>query len=38
LLSNTAVRVGEILQSIVTRRADVPAGQPEYAVSGVRSE
>ncbi|TCO62647.1 lysine N(6)-hydroxylase/L-ornithine N(5)-oxygenase family protein [Actinocrispum wychmicini] len=39
LLSNTAVRVGEILRSIVDRRASrKPAGQPEYAVSGVRSE
>jgi L-ornithine N5-oxygenase len=38
LLSNTAVRVGEILRSIVTRRAAEPTGQPEYAVSGVRSE
>jgi L-ornithine N5-oxygenase len=34
LLSNTAVRVGEILRSVVTRRAEAPAGQPEYAVSG----
>lgn len=38
LLSNTAVRVGEILQAIVARRIDAPAGQPELAVSGVRSE
>ncbi|MEV4598332.1 lysine N(6)-hydroxylase/L-ornithine N(5)-oxygenase family protein [Amycolatopsis sp. NPDC049253] len=35
LLSNTAVRVGEILQSIVDRRAAV-AHLPEYAVSGTR--
>jgi L-ornithine N5-oxygenase len=33
LLSNTAVRVGEILQSIVDRRA-ADASRPEYAVSG----
>jgi L-ornithine N5-monooxygenase len=38
LLSNTAVRVGEILQAIVSRRVDVPAGQPELVVSGVRSK
>jgi L-ornithine N5-oxygenase len=37
LLSNTAVRVGEILQSIVARRDEL-AGRPELAVSGVRSE
>ena len=35
LLSNTAVRVGEILESIVDRRAAV-AERPEYAVSGTR--
>ncbi|HEY3712494.1 MAG TPA: lysine N(6)-hydroxylase/L-ornithine N(5)-oxygenase family protein [Amycolatopsis sp.] len=35
LLSNTAVRVGEILGSIVDRRAAV-ADRPEYAVSGTR--
>ncbi|WP_328610211.1 lysine N(6)-hydroxylase/L-ornithine N(5)-oxygenase family protein [Amycolatopsis sp. NBC_00345] len=35
LLSNTAVRVGEILASIVDRRAAV-ADRPEYAVSGTR--
>jgi L-ornithine N5-oxygenase len=35
LLSNTAVRVGEILASIVDRRAAV-AARPEYAVSGTR--
>ncbi|MET0236567.1 MAG: SidA/IucD/PvdA family monooxygenase [Kibdelosporangium sp.] len=33
LLSNTAVRVGEILQSIVDRRALVPVPQPVYAGS-----
>ena len=33
LLSNTAIRVGEILQSIVDRRA-ADASRPEYAVSG----
>ncbi|MBB4683330.1 L-ornithine N5-oxygenase [Amycolatopsis jiangsuensis] len=35
LLSNTAVRVGEILQSIVDRR-EAAADRPEYAVSGTR--
>ncbi|MGW7531246.1 lysine N(6)-hydroxylase/L-ornithine N(5)-oxygenase family protein [Amycolatopsis sp. NPDC054798] len=35
LLSNTAVRVGEILQSIVDRRA-AEADPVEYAVSGIR--
>ncbi|WP_329062189.1 lysine N(6)-hydroxylase/L-ornithine N(5)-oxygenase family protein [Amycolatopsis sp. NBC_01480] len=35
LLSNTAVRVGEILGSIVDRRAAV-VERPEYAVSGTR--
>ncbi|WP_033287825.1 lysine N(6)-hydroxylase/L-ornithine N(5)-oxygenase family protein [Amycolatopsis jejuensis] len=35
LLSNTAVRVGEILQSIVDRKA-AAADRPEYAVSGTR--
>ncbi|WP_409180140.1 lysine N(6)-hydroxylase/L-ornithine N(5)-oxygenase family protein [Amycolatopsis sp. VS8301801F10] len=35
LLSNTAVRVGEILQSIVDRRA-AESGPVEYAVSGIR--
>ncbi|WP_370936772.1 lysine N(6)-hydroxylase/L-ornithine N(5)-oxygenase family protein [Amycolatopsis sp. cg13] len=35
LLSNTAVRVGEILQSIVDRRA-AGADPVEYAVSGIR--
>jgi L-ornithine N5-oxygenase len=34
LLSNTAVRVGEILQSIVDRRSLVPAPRPVYAGSG----
>lgn len=35
LLSNTAVRVGEILRSIVDRRSsEKPAAQPEYAASG----
>jgi L-ornithine N5-oxygenase len=34
LLSNTAVRVGEILQSIVDRRSLVPTPQPEFAISG----
>jgi L-ornithine N5-oxygenase len=38
LLSNTAVRVGEILQSIITRRAQQSAERPELAASGVRSE
>ncbi|MEC3976266.1 lysine N(6)-hydroxylase/L-ornithine N(5)-oxygenase family protein [Amycolatopsis sp. H20-H5] len=36
LLSNTAVRVGEILRSIVERR-DADAERPEYAVSGTGS-
>ncbi|GAA3562016.1 lysine N(6)-hydroxylase/L-ornithine N(5)-oxygenase family protein [Amycolatopsis ultiminotia] len=35
LLSNTAVRVGEILQSIVERQ-EVAADRVEYAVSGTR--
>ncbi|SEP51281.1 lysine N(6)-hydroxylase/L-ornithine N(5)-oxygenase family protein [Amycolatopsis saalfeldensis] len=35
LLSNTAVRVGEILESIVDRKAAVP-DRPVYAVSGTR--
>ncbi|RZQ64697.1 lysine N(6)-hydroxylase/L-ornithine N(5)-oxygenase family protein [Amycolatopsis suaedae] len=35
LLSNTAVRVGEILDSVVARRATLPA--PEYAVIGAGS-
>jgi L-ornithine N5-monooxygenase len=34
LLSNTAVRVGEILQSIVDQRSLVQAPQPAYAASG----
>jgi L-ornithine N5-oxygenase len=34
LLSNTAVRVGEILKSIVDRRAPAPAPQPVYAGTG----
>jgi L-ornithine N5-oxygenase len=34
LLSNTAVRVGEILKSIVDRRTPVPAPQPVYAGTG----
>nr|WP_042183108.1 lysine N(6)-hydroxylase/L-ornithine N(5)-oxygenase family protein [Kibdelosporangium sp. MJ126-NF4]CEL15360.1 Siderophore biosynthesis protein, monooxygenase [Kibdelosporangium sp. MJ126-NF4]CTQ95601.1 Siderophore biosynthesis protein, monooxygenase [Kibdelosporangium sp. MJ126-NF4] len=44
LLSNTAVRVGEILDAIVARRANEPASQPElmvspeFVVSGVRSK
>ncbi|ALG07097.1 lysine N(6)-hydroxylase/L-ornithine N(5)-oxygenase family protein [Kibdelosporangium phytohabitans] len=38
LLSNTAVRVGEILDAIVSRRVDEPTGQPELVVSGVRSK
>jgi len=36
LLSNTAVRVGEILESIVDRR-DAAGSRPEYAVSGTTS-
>ncbi|NUT46288.1 MAG: lysine N(6)-hydroxylase/L-ornithine N(5)-oxygenase family protein [Saccharothrix sp.] len=35
LLSNTSVRVGEILRSVLGRRAPVPA-QPEYAISASR--
>jgi L-ornithine N5-oxygenase len=38
LLSNTAVRVGEILQAIIAERAQSPVSPPEYAVSGARSE
>lgn len=38
LLSNTAVRVGEILQAVTARRVNHPAGQPELAVSGVPAE
>lgn len=38
LLSNTAVRVGEILDAIVARRVDEPAELPDLAVTGVRSE
>ncbi|MEV4312844.1 SidA/IucD/PvdA family monooxygenase [Actinocrispum sp. NPDC049592] len=34
LLSNTAVRVGEILKSIVDRRTPVPSPLPAYAGSG----
>lgn len=37
LLSNTAVRVGEILDSIVERRAADVEAEPEFAVSGTRS-
>ncbi|ONI81176.1 L-lysine 6-monooxygenase [Actinosynnema sp. ALI-1.44] len=38
LLSNTAVRVGEILDAIVSGKAGDQTAQPELAVSGVRSE
>jgi L-ornithine N5-oxygenase len=37
LLSNTAVRVGEILDSIVERRAVAAVEAPEFAVSGTLS-
>jgi L-ornithine N5-oxygenase len=37
LLSNTAVRVGEILRSVLDRRSAPPATETRYAVSGAAS-